>query len=111
MTERELQEQVRAMCRDLGLYCRHDFDSRRGAPGWPDCVILNMRTGRLMFRELKTETGVLTSQQKAVGYALRAGGHDWDVRRPSDLISGRVGAELAALAGHRLAAAPMGGRA
>ncbi len=102
MTERELQEHVRRLCADLGLYHYHPHDSRRSQGGWPDSTILNMRTGILIFRELKSATGQLSSEQKAVGYALRAGGHDWAVWRPIDLLDGSVGAELARLAGRRV---------
>jgi len=104
MTERELQEQVRLMCTQLGLYHYHTHDSRHSAPGFPDCWILNARTGRVIYRELKTQTGQLTTRQKALGYALTAGGHDWTVWRPHDLMDGSVGAELAALAGHKVRA-------
>lgn len=105
MTERELQEAVRAMCAGPGLagvlFHYHPHDSRRSAAGWPDSVILNWHTGRLMFRELKTRAGVLSAAQKRVGYALTAGGHDWQVWRPADLLDGTIAAQLCALAGLR----------
>ena len=99
MTERELQEQVRLMCTQLGLYHYHTHDSRRSNSGFPDSFIMNRRTGRLIWRELKTQYGQITSDQRAVGYALTAGGHDWAVWRPADLLDGSIAAELAALAG------------
>ena len=55
MPERELQENVRQLCKSLGWYCYHTFDSRRSEPGFPDLVLVRM--GRLIFAELKTETG------------------------------------------------------
>jgi hypothetical protein len=99
MTEAELQESVRRMCADLGLYHYHPHDSRRSASGFPDSWILNKRTGRVIYRELKTQSGQLTSEQKAIGYALTAGGHDWQVWRPNDLLDGTIGAQLCQLAG------------
>ena len=99
MTERELQEQVRLMCTQLGLYHYHTHDSRRSNSGFPDSFIMNRRTGRIFWRELKTQSGQITSEQRAVGYALAAGGHDWSVWRPADLLDGSIAAALAALAG------------
>ena len=106
MTERELQEQVRLMCSQLGLYHYHAHDSRRSQGGFPDSWIINLRTGKAMFRELKTQAGQLTSEQKALGYALQAGGHDWAVWRPGDLIDGSIGAQLGQLAGDAPAVRP-----
>jgi len=101
MTEAELQEHVRVLCRDLGLYHYHAHDSRRSAGGFPDSWIINMRTGRAMFRELKTQSGQLSADQKALGYALTAGGHDWAVWRPNDLLDGTIAAQLCQLAAVR----------
>jgi hypothetical protein len=103
MTEAELQEKVRAMCAQLGLYHYHPHDSRRSSAGWPDSVIISQRTRRMIFRELKTESGTLTSEQKRVGYLLVAAGEDWAVWKPHDLHDGSIGAELAWLAGYRQA--------
>lgn len=107
MTERELQEAVRLMCAQLGLYHYHPHDSRRSSAGWPDSVIISHRpglpgTGRgIIFRELKTQSGQLSADQKQVGYLLLACGLSWEVWRPADLFDGTIGAQLAALAGHR----------
>ncbi len=98
MTEAELQEHVRYMCAQLGLYHYHPHDSRRSQGGWPDSAMINLRTGAIMYRELKGTTGQLTREQRLVGYAMRAGCHDWDVWRPEDLACGRIARELAALA-------------
>ncbi len=100
MTEAELQEHVRLMCAQLRLYHYHPHDSRRSAPGWPDSVIIG--PGGIIFRELKTQTGRLSADQKHVGYLLTAAGLSWAVWRPSDLASGTIGRQLAALAGHRV---------
>lgn len=99
MTEDELQEKVAALCDELGLYCYHSPDSRRSPSGWPDCVILNWETGKMIFRELKTGSGELSRQQKRISYAMRAGRHDFAVWRPSDLASGRIWETLIWLTG------------
>ena len=100
MTERELQEQVRLMCAQLGLYHYHAHDSRRSQGGFPDSWIISLRTGQAMFRELKSQAGKLTYEQKSLGYALRAGGHDWAVWRPANLLDGSIAAQLGQLAGY-----------
>ena len=53
----------------------------------------------LMFRELKRQDGKLTRDQVTWLEALKAAGQDVDTWRPSDLLSGRIATELAALAG------------
>lgn len=93
MTEAELDRAVRDVIALYGLYGYHTYDSRRSARGWPDWVVVGRR---LLFRELKTIDGRLTSEQRKVGYLLQAAGADWDVWRPGDLVSGRIARELAA---------------
>lgn len=101
MTEAELLECVRQYCKLRGLYLYHPHDSRKSQPGFPDCWILNLRDGRVMYRELKNASYQLTADQKRVLYALRAGGHDAGVWRPKHWHAGVVRAELDALAGVR----------
>lgn len=95
MTERELQEHVRTICAQLGLYHYHTHDSRRSQRGFPDSFIMHRRSGRILFAELKTQTGQLSSEQKAVSYSLIAGGHDWRLWRPAELTSGHIARTLA----------------
>lgn len=99
MTEAELQEHVRLMCAQLRLYHYHPHDSRRSTAGWPDSVIIG--PAGIIFRELKTERGQLSSKQREVGYLLAQHGLSWEVWRPADLTSGVIGRQLAALAGQR----------
>ena len=100
MTEAELQESVRRMCADLRLYHYHPHDSRRSQAGWPDSVIIGPRG--IAFRELKTQAGQLSSEQRHVGYLLCGLGLSWEVWRPNDLYDGTIGTQLAVLAGHRV---------
>jgi len=95
MTEAELQEQVRVMCAQLGLFHYHPHYSQRSTPGWPDSVIIG---ARVLFRELKSEQGTLTAEQRDVGERLTRAGQDWAVWRPRDLLNGTVGRQLAAAA-------------
>jgi hypothetical protein len=85
------------LCKRLGVRYYHPYDSRRCVPGFPDLVLVGSHG--LAFRELKSETGTPSPEQREWGYALRAIGHDWDVWRPSDFVSGRIAVELGALMG------------
>jgi hypothetical protein len=93
---------VRLMCAQLSLYHYKRRGSRRSSGGFPDSWIINLKTGRAMFRELKAQAGKLTPDQRMLGYALAAGGHDWAVWRPSDYADGTIGTQLAILAGSRV---------
>jgi len=67
----------------MGWWSYHTHDSRRSTPGFPDLVLI--RPPRVMFIELKRETGRLTTAQKDV-QALLADCPDVEshVARPSD---------------------------
>lgn len=93
MTEAELQDRIRSMCDSLGLAVQHIHDPRRSwLPGWPDLVIIGDRT---IYRELKTERGTLSPEQRDVGGRLTRAGQDWAVWRPRDLLTGTIGRQLA----------------
>jgi hypothetical protein len=99
MSERDLQARVRAMCGQLGVLVEHVEDSRRGRtwlPGIPDLTIIG-RT--VIYRELKTETGIVSPEQRTVGEALARAGADWGVWRPRHLLDGTIARTLAALRG------------
>jgi hypothetical protein len=98
MTERELDAAVRRITASLpAVLAYHTRDSRGSAPGYPDWTFAG--PGGVMFRELKTAGGTLTRAQHAWLDALQESGADADVWRPGDLLSGRIGRELAELAG------------
>ena len=62
--EAYFQEQIRDLVYNkLGCFYFHDHDSRRNYPGFPDTVIV--RGDTLVFSELKSETGVVTPDQRA----------------------------------------------
>lgn len=91
MNEKEFQGNVVELAHYMGYLTYHTFDSRRSEPGFPDLVIAGKN--RILFREIKTEKGMLTAAQLTWGGALTAGQGDWDVWRPSEMD--RVQAELA----------------
>lgn len=96
MTEASFQDAVVQLCKMLGVYSFHPYFSRRSASGWPDLAMVG--DNGFMTRELKTERGRLTGDQKRWGSMLRQAGVNWDVWRPSDLQSGRIQRELREIA-------------
>ena len=92
MSERDVDTHVRQLARALRLYAYHPLNSVGSEKGWPDWSLIGARG--MLFRENKSSAGKLTAEQRTVGYALQALGHDWDVWRPADVIRGRIEAEL-----------------
>jgi hypothetical protein len=91
MTERQLQQAVTDLCGWLQLDAFHVRNSRGMAPGWPDLVIIGTH---VLYRELKTEAGVLSPEQRRIGSRLTRAGADWAVWRPRDLRSGVIERQL-----------------
>jgi hypothetical protein len=102
MRQREAQFQavVVDVARFNGWRVFHVHDSRRqvrpgvlvgdrDTAGFPDLVLVR---DRVIYRELKTDTGRLTAGQEAWLAALRRAGEDVDVWRPRDWP--RIEAEL-----------------
>jgi hypothetical protein len=96
MPEKELQQLVADLCRVLQLPHFHVQHSRGMTAGWPDSVIVG---AKVIYRELKSESGRLSPEQRATGDALKAAGADWRVWRPSDWLSGAIELELRLLKG------------
>ncbi len=100
MTETELQGTIVKMAEGLG-WCVKPHDKantgngnqrahrNRTANGFPDLVLA--RDGEVLFLELKTETGRLTTEQAGWQLALP----HCETIRPSDLARGRVDELLA----------------
>jgi hypothetical protein len=93
MTEREFQKAVIRTARQFGWKVWHFHDSRRSigkgvmvgdtdARGFPDLVLVHPGTGRILFRELKSDTGRMTVAQVAALADLSAAGADASVWRP-----------------------------
>lgn len=64
ITEREWQVTIETLARWCGWRVYHTYDSRRSNAGFPDLVLVHP-DGRLIFAELKTETGKVTKAQEA----------------------------------------------
>jgi hypothetical protein len=96
--EKDFQKRVVEMATALGWKHMHIGEStkrvRRGSSfilvpdpdcqGWPDLTLCHPRTGKMLFRELKTDTGKLTDPQRDWLRTLAKCGQDVDVSRPRD---------------------------
>lgn len=69
ISEREFMAQVRQLAALRGWLVYHTRDSRGSVPGFPDLCMV--RGTRLIFAELKSQTGRLTPTQAAWLVALR----------------------------------------
>jgi hypothetical protein len=89
LSEAALQRLVIDTARWAGFVHWHCVDSRRSLPGFPDLVLVHVNSGRLVFIELKSQTGRLrTEQLEWMGHlSLR---HEFYVWRPSDWESGLI---------------------
>lgn len=83
VSEADFQGTVVEYARLLGWTVFHPFDSRRSTPGFPDLTCV--RDGRLVFLELKGESGRLSAPQVEWLTALaEVEGVDAVMARPSD---------------------------
>ncbi|WP_461634486.1 VRR-NUC domain-containing protein [Glutamicibacter soli] len=90
-SEATFQSQVIQLAKQLGFkQIYHVYDSRRSEPGFPDLVMVNARTRRTLFIELKTQKGRISPEQVTWIDALRVSGQTAMVWRPSDWVSGRI---------------------
>jgi hypothetical protein len=85
LTERQWQELIVDMARLHGWWVHHHYDARHSTPGWPDLVL--MRPPELVFVELKTNRGRVTTEQRDVLAGLAACGVETAVWRPADEVA------------------------
>jgi hypothetical protein len=64
VSEAQLQASIVEAARYLGYRHYHTTDSRKSQPGFPDLVLVHRTTGRVIFAELKSETGRVTDAQQ-----------------------------------------------
>ena len=95
MTEAELLEAVRDLARYRKWLTYHTHRSDRSEPGFPDLVMA--RADRLIFAELKSETGKMSVPQRTWMTALRAfdGAVEYHLWTPRDWHNGRIDDVLA----------------
>jgi hypothetical protein len=81
---------VRRLAKDAGYMVYHTWSSKRSPEGFPDLVLAKGLTptcpqGKLVFAELKTETGQVTKAQQAWINTLQAiEGVECHIWRPAD---------------------------
>lgn len=100
MSEASLETHIDNLCRDMGLMTFHvQGYSPKTRKGWPDRVILAPGRG-IMFRENKRQAmaGQPTSEQEKWLNGLASVGLDAGMWAPLDWHSGRITAEVEALA-------------
>lgn len=90
MTETTLQTRVGQIARELGWLFYHTHDSRRSEPGFPDCVFLHPKGGRLLVRELKDMRRKATPEQLDWLAGFTHAGIDAGIWRPIDLLDETV---------------------
>lgn len=95
MSEAQLEEHVRRICKDAGVVRVHHRVSAMTTPGWPDDVLIG--PGGILFRELKRQDGRVTAEQAAMHAALAEAGADVAVWRPEHLISGDIAWQITAI--------------
>jgi hypothetical protein len=82
MPEREFQAEVIRIAKMLGWTHFHPYRSTKSPAGYPDLTLIR---DRVMFAELKTDTGRLTDAQKEWIRRLHQAGAEVHVWRPRDL--------------------------
>ena len=86
VTEAQWQQTVVEAAELFGWWVFHDYDSRRNQAGFPDLVLI--RPPRVLFLELKRETGKLTrAQNEVLGMLAECPGVETRVARPSNWSS------------------------
>lgn len=83
-SEAQFQQQVLDVAHLRGWWTHHEYDSRRGTPGWPDLVLVRER---IVYAELKTMRGRVSKEQKDVMARLQAAGAEVYLWRPSDILT------------------------
>lgn len=72
LTEKAFAQQIVDLARALGWREYRTWLSMRSPKGFPDLVLVRARDRRLVFAELKTDTGATTPEQDAWLEDLRA---------------------------------------
>lgn len=89
MSEAELQTNVTDTAETGGWLWWHDVDSRKNRRGLPDLILCHPQTGRLVWVELKSDTGKLRPDQRKWLRALVIS-HECYIWRPKDWTSGAI---------------------
>ena len=99
MSEATWQEQLLDLAHLLGWRHRHvrrsigkgkKWTTATNVKGWPDAVLWSERQQRIIFVELKSETGKPTPEQVEVLASLEKAGQEVYLWRPSDLETAKA---------------------
>lgn len=86
LKEEPFRRQVRSLAAMYGWEFRyHTHNSQRSDAGFPDEVFVHPRFLRILFVELKTDTGRVTPQQRAWLQILQSCGSEAALWRPRDM--------------------------
>lgn len=85
VTERDLREQIRDLCKLFGWKMYFSWTSIHSPRGFPDLVLANPEQKRVIFAELKTEKGKVTDYQQEWLDTLAECGAEVYVWRPGDI--------------------------
>lgn len=80
--EKDFRQSIVDLARDEGWLVYFTWLSKHSPRGWPDLVLI--RPPRLVFAELKTESGQPTAEQQECLEALVGCGEDVRLWRPAD---------------------------
>ena len=82
ISEAGFQRQVQQLAQMRGWRVHHNWTEMHSAKGWPDLVLC--RGSRLIFAELKSETGKVRPEQETWLADLKLTGNEAYLWRPSD---------------------------
>ena len=85
VTERDLREQVRTLCKLFGWKMYFSWTSIHSPRGFPDLVLANPEQKRVIYAELKAEKGKVTEYQQEWLETLDACGQEVYLWRPGDI--------------------------
>lgn len=81
ISEKEFDAKVVDYAERRGWLSYHTWNSRRSAKGFPDRVFVRER---VVWAELKDESGAMSKEQREWRDALQRAGAEWYLWRPSD---------------------------
>jgi hypothetical protein len=82
ITEKQFERQIKELASMLGYAYYHTWNSIRSEKGYPDLTLA--KPGRLLFAELKSDTGKLSDKQREWLEVLNAAGAEVYTWRPAD---------------------------
>lgn len=85
ITEKDLREQIRDLCKLFGWRFLFVWTSIHSPKGMLDLLLINKAKRRVLFAELKSETGKMTIEQQEIFDELKACGQEVYLWRPSQI--------------------------